>query len=218
MSQKAERAVKRALDAALAGVLLMASSPVLVCACVAVILDDGPPVLFHQRRAGRFGREFEVVKLRTMRRHQRAPEDLGQVREDHELVLRTGRVLRRLKIDELPQLLNVLRGDMSLVGPRPTLPSQVREYDGYQRRRLEARPGITGWAQINGNTQLTWAERITLDVWYVDHWSLGLDLRIMTRTVGVVLRGERPGPAALREAQEHENSARGSRSQHADRT
>jgi lipopolysaccharide/colanic/teichoic acid biosynthesis glycosyltransferase len=212
-----QRWCKRAVDIAASGILVVALSPVIAVSALAVILEDGPPALFHQRRSGKDGREFSVSKFRTMRVHDTTPEEVGQVHLDHALVTRSGHILRRLKIDELPQLLSVLRGDMSLVGPRPTLPSHALAYDAFERRRLEVTPGMTGWAQINGNTSLAWPERIALDVWYVDHWSLGLDFNIMLRTVGVVLRGERPDPAALREAKEHEDRARGHGGEHARR-
>ncbi len=200
-----------------AGALLIALLPILVTAAVAVFVEDGRPVLFRQQRSGRGGGTFQVGKFRTMRRHDATPEELGQVFNDHALVTRNGRILRRLKIDELPQLLNVLRGDMSLVGPRPTLPSQVREYSEFQRRRLDVRPGMTGWAQVNGNAALSWTERIALDVWYVDHWTLELDLRIIVMTLGVVVRGERPAPVALKEAREYEDGAHWRGAEHSGR-
>ncbi len=218
MNAGVQRATKRALDATIAAVLVAGFLPLLACAGIAVLVGDGRPLLFVQRRSGKDGLEFNVRKFRTMRLHDALPEELGQVRDDHELVTRTGRLLRRLKIDELPQLLNVLSGDMSLVGPRPTLPSQVSSYDRFQLRRLEVRPGLTGWAQVNGNATLTWPERIALDVWYVDHWSLGLDLKIMGRTVGVILRGERPDASAISEARKHEDSARRRGGEHQGRT
>ena len=196
-------AAKRALDVAVAGVVLLAALPVLALAALAVLAEDGPPVLFVQPRAGRGGRTFRVLKFRTLRVHGLAAHRMPQVRSSDPLVTRVGAVLRRLKIDELPQLVNVLRGEMSLVGPRPTLPDQVAAYDAFQRRRLEVRPGITGWAQVNGNTELSWEERILLDVWYVDHRSLGLDLAVLVRTAGVVLRGERVRGGALEQARMH---------------
>jgi lipopolysaccharide/colanic/teichoic acid biosynthesis glycosyltransferase len=129
--------------------------------------------------------------------------ETGQVDSGHPLVTRVGVILRRLKIDELPQLVNVLKGDISLVGPRPATAEHVRGYDAFQLLRLEMRPGLTGWAQINGNARLTWDERIALDIYYIDHWSLALDMVILFATFPVILRGERLHPAALKRALEH---------------
>jgi lipopolysaccharide/colanic/teichoic acid biosynthesis glycosyltransferase len=206
-----ERAVKRGFDIVGAGLVLVVSLPALAVAASAIALEDGRPILFRQRRAGRDGRPFQIVKLRTMKVNQVDPEALGQVRTRHALVLKVGTILRRLKIDELPQLWNVLVGDMSLIGPRPTLPEQVVRYDAFDARRLEVRPGLSGWAQVNGNVELSWKERILLDVWYVDHWTLLLDARILAATARVVLLGERRDGAALEEAVKHANRAGRSR-------
>ena len=195
--------VKRALDVIGAVCLLAATLPIVVIGGLTVLLADGPPVLFRQARAGRLMVPFTALKLRTMRVNSLDVAALGQVRSDHELVLRPCRWLRRFKLDELPQLLNVIRGDMSLVGPRPTVPEQADQYDSAEIRRLEMHPGLTGWAQVNGNTELTWSERIQLDLWYIDHWSLGLDLRIMLKTLFVLVRGEHRNDSALQEAAKH---------------
>jgi len=181
--------VNRALDAVGAGLGLAVASPVLAAAGLAIKLDDGGPVFYRQRRVGLNGEEFELVKLRTM---DVGAEHKGAgfaVDEGDPRITRVGRLLRRLSIDELPQLWNVVRGDMSLIGPRPTLAYQVERYTPRQRRRLEVRPGITGWAQIHGRARLPWEERIELDVWYVDHRSLALDLRILVRTARLLLTG-----------------------------
>ena len=196
-------AVKRGMDLLGAAVALAAALPLLVLAACWVKLHDGGPVFYRQRRSGRGGREFDVFKLRSMQVNDLPVHAVGEVSASHPLVTAPGRVIRRLKIDELPQLLSVLRGDMSLVGPRPTVPEQVREYGPFERRRLLVRPGLTGWAQVNGNVGFTWPERILLDVWYVDHWSLALDARILVRTAGVIVSGERRNAAALREAAAH---------------
>jgi lipopolysaccharide/colanic/teichoic acid biosynthesis glycosyltransferase len=185
--------VNRAADVALAGLGLLAASPVLGLAALAVKLEDGGPVLYRQVRVGRAGEDFELLKLRTM-----VPdaEKLGAgwaVDRGDPRITRTGRLLRKLSLDELPQLWNVLRGDMSLIGPRPTLRYQVERYDERQRRRLEVKPGITGWAQIHGRATLPWAERIELDVWYVDHRSPRLDLAILARTPLALFRGTYKG-------------------------
>jgi lipopolysaccharide/colanic/teichoic acid biosynthesis glycosyltransferase len=181
--------LNRAVDAAAAALGLALTSPLLAAAGVAIKLDDGGPVFYRQRRVGLDGDEFELLKLRTM---QVGAERRGAgfaVDEGDPRITRIGRVLRRLSIDELPQLWNVLRGDMSLIGPRPTLAYQVERYTPRQRRRLEVKPGITGWAQIHGRARLPWDERIELDVWYVDHRSPSLDLKILARTPGALFAG-----------------------------
>jgi lipopolysaccharide/colanic/teichoic acid biosynthesis glycosyltransferase len=189
--------VHRALDVAVAGTALAATSPVLALAAVAVKLEDRGPVLYRQTRVGRDGRDFELLKLRTM---VVGAEQLGAgyaVDRGDARITRVGRVLRRLSLDELPQLWNVVRGDMSIVGPRPTLRYQVEQYDERQRRRLDVKPGITGWAQIHGRATLPWPERIELDVWYVEHRDWKTDLLILLRTplalFGGTYKGERGG-------------------------
>jgi len=174
--------MKRALDIVGSAVGLTIASPVLGLAALAVKLEDGGPVLYRQRRVGFGGEEFDLLKLRTMvvgaeREGAGWAVDRGDAR-----ITRVGRVLRRLSIDEIPQLWNVLLGEMSLVGPRPTLAYQVEQYTPRQRRRLEVKPGVTGWAQVQGRARLRWPERIELDVWYVDNQSLWLDLKILART------------------------------------
>jgi len=174
--------VNRALDLAGASLGLVLASPFLAAAAIAIKLDGGGPVLYRQQRVGKDGREFELVKLRTMvvgaeRQGAGWAVDHGDPR-----ITRVGSVLRRVSLDEVPQLWNVVRGEMSLIGPRPTLAYQVEEYTPHQRRRLDVRPGITGWAQVQGRASLPWEERIELDVWYVDHRSPLLDLKILART------------------------------------
>ncbi len=190
----------------LVGLTLVA--PLLLVTSLAILLDDGVPIFYRQRRAGRAGRPFELLKFRSMRVNEVPPEQMGQVRHGHPMITRVGRLIRRTKIDELPQFVNVLRGDMSLVGPRPALVSDLDGYDEFDRRRLLVRPGITGWTAVNGAVQLTWPERIVLDVWYVDHGSFHLDLAILVRTIWVVLGGERARPAALEAARRHAMAVR----------
>ncbi len=181
--------MSRALDIVLAGIGLALSAPLLVIAAVAIKLDSRGPVIYRQRRVGKDGRRFEVYKLRTMRPGA-APVGVGTpVREDDPRVTRVGRMLRRFSLDEIPNLVNVLRGELAIVGPRPTLAAQVDLYTERQRRRLEVRPGITGWAQVNGRAGIPWEERIELDIWYVDNRSLALDLRILGRTARLLLSG-----------------------------
>jgi lipopolysaccharide/colanic/teichoic acid biosynthesis glycosyltransferase len=179
---------KRALDVLGAAVGLTLGAPLLAASAIAVRLEDAGPVFFRQERVGQDERLFEVLKLRTMIVDAHLQGAGYAVDEGDARITRSGRLLRRTSIDELPQLWNVLRGEMSLVGPRPTLAYQVERYTDRQRRRLEVKPGLTGWAQINGRASLSWPERIELDVWYVEHRSLALDLRILLRTASVLLR------------------------------
>jgi len=174
--------VNRAADVAIAGSALVVASPLLGIAALAIKLEDRGPVLYRQRRVGRDGVDFELLKLRTM---IVGAEKVGAgfaVNEGDPRITRVGRVLRKLSLDELPQLWNVVRGEMSVVGPRPTLRYQVERYTPRQRRRLEVKPGITGWAQVNGRAALPWDERIELDLWYVEHRSPRLDLKILAKT------------------------------------
>jgi lipopolysaccharide/colanic/teichoic acid biosynthesis glycosyltransferase len=179
----------RALDLLVASLALAVAAPVLALAAILIKLESRGPVFYRQRRVGRGGAPFELWKLRTM---VPGAETMGAgiyVVEGDPRITRTGRLLRRLSLDELPNLVNVLRGEMAIVGPRPTVQEQVERYTERQRRRLEVRPGITGWAQINGRASLPWPERIELDVWYVEHRSLRLDLRILARTVRMLATG-----------------------------
>ncbi len=179
---------KRVLDVLGATLGLTLSAPLLAASAIAVRLEDAGPVFFRQERVGQDERLFEVLKLRTMIVDAHLQGAGYAVDEGDARITRIGQLLRRTSIDELPQLWNVLRGEMSLVGPRPTLAYQVERYTDRQRRRLEVKPGLTGWAQINGRASLSWPERIELDVWYVEHRSLALDLRILLRTASVLLR------------------------------
>jgi lipopolysaccharide/colanic/teichoic acid biosynthesis glycosyltransferase len=174
---------------ALAGLGLLVGAPILAVAAVAIKLTSRGPVLYRQQRVGRDGRTFEVLKLRTMELGA-DPVGVGTpVLEGDPRVTRVGRVLRRFSMDEIPNLVNVLRGEMAVVGPRPTLAAQVELYTPHQRRRLEVKPGITGWAQVNGRAGIPWEERIELDVWYVDHRSPRLDLQILARTLRMLASG-----------------------------
>ncbi len=181
--------IRRALDILAAAAGLVIVSPVLAAAAVAIRLESRGPVLFRQLRAGRDGEAFEMLKLRTM---EDGAEQRGAglaINAGDARITRVGALLRRTSLDELPNLINVLRGEMSLIGPRPTLPAQVARYSERQRRRLSVRPGITGWAQVNGRATLPWDERIELDLYYIEHRSPALDLRILARTVVMVLGG-----------------------------
>ncbi len=162
----------------------------MLAACaVAIKLDTRGPVFYRQSRVGREGRPFRIWKLRTMTVGAEHSGAGLYIEPGDARITRAGRTLRRFSLDELPNLLNVLAGEMAIVGPRPTVQEQVDRYTDHQRRRLEVKPGITGWAQVNGRTSLSWPERIDLDVWYVDHRSLRLDLRILGRTVKLLATG-----------------------------
>jgi lipopolysaccharide/colanic/teichoic acid biosynthesis glycosyltransferase len=181
---------RRAFDVLVAAVALAVAAPVLALAIVAIRLETKGHPIYRQRRIGKDGRPFDVLKLRTM---VAGAESIGSglaVNAGDPRITRVGAVLRRFSIDELPNLVNVLRGDMAIVGPRPTVPVQVEQYTDRQRGRLAVKPGITGWAQVNGRTSLPWDERIELDLWYVEHRSWRLDLRILLRTAAIVLGGE----------------------------
>jgi lipopolysaccharide/colanic/teichoic acid biosynthesis glycosyltransferase len=185
--------VTRLLDLTVGALALLLFSPLLAVAALAIRLEGGP-VLYRQRRVGRDGEVFELLKLRTMVPGS-DPVGVGTaVTRDDPRVTRVGRLLRRFSLDELPNLINVLRGEMSIVGPRPTIEAQVVEYTPRQRRRLEVKPGITGWAQVQGRARIPWEERIELDVWYVDHRSFALDLRILAMTFGSLVTGRGLGP------------------------
>jgi sugar transferase EpsL len=182
---------KRLLDLVLASVLFAPAAPVTLLCAILIKLDDGGPVLFRQERVGRDGKPFDVLKLRTMHHGESNPLFPS---DDH--ITRVGRVLRRLSLDELPQLVNVLRGDMSIVGPRPTLPYQVARYTDEQRRRLSVRPGLTGLAQVRGRNTLTWAERIELDLEYLGRQSIWFDLKVLALSVPVVVGADVGGHSA----------------------
>jgi lipopolysaccharide/colanic/teichoic acid biosynthesis glycosyltransferase len=180
---------KRALDVLVGGTALVLAAPLLALAALAIRLETHGHAVYRQRRVGRDGRPFELYKLRTM---VSGAENMGKglaVDEGDERITRLGAWLRRTSFDEVPNLINVLRGEMSLIGPRPTVQVQVDRYSERQRRRLDALPGITGWAQINGRASLPWHERIELDLWYVEHAGLRLDLRILARTARMAVTG-----------------------------
>ena len=209
---RAQRAVKAVLDPLAAGLLLLVLSPVLALVALWTLLDAGRPVLFVSPRAGRGGAPFPMLKFRTMipgaveegKRLGLTPDPYGLVPEDPRIT-RSGRFLRRTGLDEIPQLVNVLRGEMSLVGPRPDLVEQAKHYTEGDARRLAVRPGITGWSQIHGREDQTWPERFAYDAWYLEHWSLALDLRILLRTIGQLFR---PEPVPVVDALNVERSRR----------
>ena len=192
-------ASKRIMDLALTIPGLLVLSPVLLIIAVLVAVYHGTPVLFRQRRPGLREKPFWIYKFRSM---TDARDNEGNLLPDSERITRLGQFLRTSSLDELPEIFNVLKGEMSWVGPRPLLMQYLERYSPEQRRRHEVLPGITGWAQINGRNALTWEDKFTLDVWYVDHWSLGLDIKIILTTVEKVLRREginQPGHATAEE-------------------
>ena len=186
----------RSFDVAAAAFGLVLAAPLMLVIAVAIRVDSRGPAIYRQRRVGLGGAEFDLLKFRTMRQGS-DPVGIGTaVERGDSRVTRVGRLLRRTSLDELPNLVNVLRGELAIVGPRPTIPAQVELYTDRQRRRLEVKPGLTGWAQVSGHVALPWDERIELDVWYVDHRSARLDLRILGRTAKQVLLGHGLGGEA----------------------
>ena len=180
---------KRCLDLVVTAAALVPVAPILAIAAVAIRLESHGHPIYRQRRVGRDGHAFDVIKLRTM---VSGAEHMGAklaIDEGDTRITRVGAILRRMSIDELPNLVNILRGEMSLVGPRPTLKVQVDQYTDRQRRRLEARPGLTGWAQVNGRASLPWPERIELDIWYIENATLRLDLKILALSARMAITG-----------------------------
>ena len=182
--------MRRAFDIVVAAALLVLTAPLVALAIVAIRLESRGHPIYRQRRVGRGGREFDVLKLRTM---IDGAESIGAglaVNAGDPRITRIGKLLRRTSLDELPNLINVLKGEMAIVGPRPTVPVQVAQYSERERGRLAVRPGITGWAQVNGRTSLPWSERIELDLWYIEHRTWRLDFQILLRSARLVLAGE----------------------------
>lgn len=181
---------RRAFDIAVAGSVLLVTAPVVLIALIAIRLESRGNAIYRQRRVGLHGSEFDVLKLRTM---VDGAERLGAglaVDKGDARITRVGAVLRRTSIDELPNLVNVLRGEMAIIGPRPTLPQQVAQYTERERGRLAVKPGITGWAQVNGRAALPWAQRIELDLWYIEHRCWRLDARILWRSARMIFGGD----------------------------
>jgi lipopolysaccharide/colanic/teichoic acid biosynthesis glycosyltransferase len=195
---------KSIVDRLMAAIALIILSPLLLLTAIGVYFFLGKPIFFSQIRAGKCSTTFKIYKFRSM---TDATDKKGNLLADEERLTVFGKFLRRVKIDELPQLWNVVKGDLSFVGPRPTLPEQVEKYNDFQKQRVKVTPGLSGWAQVNGNIQLTWNERIYLDVWYIDHWSLWLDILILVKTIGVIIGGEYPTQTALEEAKNYADNS-----------
>lgn len=199
LAKAARLVAKRVMDIILASVALVLAGPVLLAIAAVIRVTIGGPVLFRQQRPGLHGKPFMMIKFRTM---SDARDADGKLLPDAERLTRFGKLLRSTSLDELPELLNVLRGEMSLIGPRPLLMQYLDRYSPEQARRHEVRPGITGWAQINGRNAISWEQKFSLDVWYVDHHSLALDLKIMFLTVWKIVKREgisQPGQATMQE-------------------
>ncbi|MCW2954188.1 MAG: Undecaprenyl-phosphate galactose phosphotransferase [Conexibacter sp.] len=190
MSGVGQRAAKRALDLVLGGLGTLAGAPLIALAALLIRLESPGHPIYRQTRVGKDGAPFEIYKLRTMVTGAEFTGAGLAIQEGDDRITRMGAFLRRTSLDELPNLWNVLRGEMAIVGPRPTVQVQVDQYTERQRGRLKAKPGITGWAQINGRASLPWSERIELDLWYVEHQSFRLDLRILSRTWRLVVKGD----------------------------
>ena len=184
--------IKRAVDivASLVGIILLTVIPVLIIIPIWIKLDSKGPAIFTQDRTGKNGKTFKIYKFRTMRIPEDSLDENGEQLEPKKRITKAGRFLRKTSLDEVTQLFNVLKGDMSIVGPRPTLPYQMERYDERQLHRLDLRPGVTGWAQVNGRNDLTWTEKIEYDLEYVEKYSLWFDIKILFKTVGVVFKSE----------------------------
>jgi lipopolysaccharide/colanic/teichoic acid biosynthesis glycosyltransferase len=180
--------VKEVFDKIVSFISFVVLLPLFLVVAILIKLDSPGPVFFLQDRVGKDGKIFKLIKFRSMTDKPRVPS--SEVFLDNPEITKVGRFMRRFQIDEIPQLINVLRGEMSLVGPRPVLPFQVEKYNDFQKKRLLMKPGMTGWAAVNGNKYMTWEERIKYDVYYVENWSLWLDFKIIFRTILVVIFGE----------------------------
>ncbi|MBV6623976.1 MAG: sugar transferase [Rivularia sp. (in: Bacteria)] len=190
-------AIKSILDRTIAAIMLLCLTPILIIVAIAVHLGMGDPILFTQTRCGRNAKIFKIYKFRSMTNECDAD---GNLLEDEDRLTSFGKFIRRFKLDEILQLWNIVKGDMSFVGPRPTLPEQVRDYYSWQKERLKVTPGLTGWSQVNGNVNYSWTERICMDIWYLHNWSLWLDMRILIKTASVVIWGEHKNHRAFNQA------------------
>jgi lipopolysaccharide/colanic/teichoic acid biosynthesis glycosyltransferase len=182
--------VRRLFDILVSATALVITSPILLVSCIAIVIESPGSPIFRQRRVGKDGEQFELIKLRSMVKNA---ESLGAglvIEENDSRILKSGDFIRRFSIDELPNFVNVLKGDLSIIGPRPTVMAQVEKYDERQRGRLNVKPGITGWAQVNGRASLPWSDRIELDLWYVEHHNAKVDAQILARTAKLLVTGD----------------------------
>lgn len=202
-----DKFLKIVLDRIVAAITILFFSPIMLIIAISIYVTMGKPILFKQIRAGKNGKLFTIYKFRTMTDQC---DGEGNLLPDEQRITAIGEFLRKTRLDEILQFWNILIGEMTFVGPRPTLPEQVEEYDRFQKFRLVDLPGMTGWHQVNGNNELTWEERICLDVWYLEHWSLWLDLVILIKTFKVVIKGEYRNEKALVKARKFENILRNS--------
>ncbi len=198
--------MKRLFDIIFSFFFLVLLAPAFLLIAFLIKIESAGPVFFKQKRVGKNESPFYIYKFRSMYLHQHSPSELGPIKHNHALVTPVGYILRRLKLDEIPQLINVLSGSMSLVGPRPCLFDSLKDMSISERRRFNVRPGLTGWAEVNGNVELTWREQLSLDLWYVDHQSFGLDLKILIQTTVVILRGSIRNQKAIDLAESHSRS------------
>lgn len=190
---------KRLLDIIISALILMLASPFLLITALVILVSYGPPIFFVHERPGKEGKPFKLIKFRSMRD---ARDQEGNILADAERITRFGQFMRRTSIDELPEFYNVLRGDMSLVGPRPLLMQYLQRYSAEQARRHDVLPGVTGWAQINGRNAISWDDKFKYDLWYIDHWTFWLDIKIIFLTIWKVLKGDgisQPGRATMDE-------------------
>ncbi len=201
--------LKRSFDILFSLICVIILSPVYLIVAFLIKLESKGPVLFIQERVGKDEKLFRIFKFRSMIVHAYAPEELGPVKHNHAVVTKVGYVLRRTKLDEIPQFFNVLFGQMSVVGPRPCLFESVKNMPLVERRRFRVLPGITGWAEVNGNVELTWSEQLALDLWYVDHQSFSLDIFILIKTLQTVMMGSIRNTTALAQAQQYKSFLQG---------
>lgn len=188
MNRKKFLFVKKLFDFMFALIFIIVLVPVFIVLAILIVIDSGYPVFFTQIRIGEKGKPFKIYKFRTMTTDKTSQDAGNIILMDDYRITKIGKYLRKYSVDELPQLINILRGEMSIIGPRPTLEYQVKKYDPRQNKRLDVKPGITGWAQVNGRNNLTWAQKIELDIWYVEHMSLPLDFKILCLTLVVIFQ------------------------------